>query len=65
MLCKRVADKRLQVSGTIRYHLSIHEQNFAIRPVRHVFACICGVANERLRYKRRNLSEIAECDAEE
>ena len=43
----------------------VADKNFAIWPVRHVFACIGGVAYERLRYKRRNLSEVAECDAEE
>ena len=37
----------------------------AIGPVRHVFACIGGVTYERLRYKRRHLSDVAECDAEE
>ena len=32
---------------------------------RHVFACIRGVTYERSRFKRRNLSKVAECDAEE
>ena len=38
MLCRRVADKMLLVSGSFRYHISINGQNFAIWPVRHVFA---------------------------
>jgi len=65
MLCWRVADKIVLDTGTFRYHLSIHGRSFAIGPIRHVFTCIRGVTYEMLRYKRRYLSEVAECDAEE
>ena len=65
ILCRRVADKSSLISETFRYYQNINGLNFAIEFVRQVFACIRGVAYERLRYKRRNLSEVAECDAEE
>ena len=65
ILCRRVADKSSLISETFRYYQNINGLNFAIEFVRQVFACIRGVAYERLRYKRGNLSEVAECDAEE
>ena len=65
ILCRRVADKSSLISETFRYYQNINGLNFAIEFVRQVFACIRGVAYERLRYKLRHLSEVAEYDAED